>query len=186
MGRPKLLLPWGATTVLGRLVEQWREMGARQITVVSASADAPLNAELDRLGIVPEHRVINPEPGRGMFSSIQCAARWNQWEPILTHIAIALGDQPHLASGTLRSVVRFASAHPEMICQPSHEERARHPVFVSKAAFQSLAETSARTLKEFLAQRRSEVRLIECKDPGLDFDMDTPADYERAQKLFFR
>ena len=185
MGRPKLLLPWGETTVLGRLVGQWRETGAAQIVVVSAPGDANLNAELDRLGIPGGHRIVNPEPARGMFSSIQCAARWEHWKPALTHIAIALGDQPHLASATLCIVAQLAALHPGMICQPSREARARHPVFVPKAAFESLVATHSTTLKEFLMDHVSQRQLVECDDAGLDFDMDTPADYEKAHQYSF-
>ena len=41
MGRPKLLLPWGDTTVIGHLIANWQTVGARQITVVVAD-DHPL------------------------------------------------------------------------------------------------------------------------------------------------
>ena len=34
MGRPKLLLPWRDTTVIGAILRQWRELGAAQIAVV--------------------------------------------------------------------------------------------------------------------------------------------------------
>ena len=36
MGRPKLLLPWGGTSVLGHLIRQWEALGAKQIAVVCA------------------------------------------------------------------------------------------------------------------------------------------------------
>lgn len=49
MGRPKLLLPWGETSVLGHLIRQWRALGAKQIAVVCAPGDRPIQAELDRL-----------------------------------------------------------------------------------------------------------------------------------------
>jgi molybdenum cofactor cytidylyltransferase len=78
MGRPKLLLPWGGTTVLGHLIAQWRALQAGQITVVCA-ADGPVPAELDRLAFAAENRIVNPHPEQGMFSSIQCAARWPGW-----------------------------------------------------------------------------------------------------------
>ena len=39
MGRPKLLLPWGETSVLGHLIKQWQALGARQIAVVCAPGD---------------------------------------------------------------------------------------------------------------------------------------------------
>src|SRR6516225_5725334 len=87
MGRPKLLLPWGETSVLGHLAGQWRGLGAGQVTVVCAGGDDTLAAELDRLEFSAENRIVNPEPTRGMFSSIQCAALWSGWRHELTHWA---------------------------------------------------------------------------------------------------
>src|SRR5437867_7882275 len=102
MGRPKMLLPWQATTVLGHQIDLWNQAGAAQIALVVAADDAAMVSELERLGFAGKKRIVNPEPDRGMFSSIQCAASWTGWEGRLSHIAIALGDQPHLRLATLR------------------------------------------------------------------------------------
>src|SRR5689334_21433753 len=96
MGKPKMLLPWRKTTVLGHLIEVWGELAAQQIAVVYAKADGALEAELDRVAFPNANRIINPEATRGMFSSIQCAAQWRGWNVNITHWAIVLGDQPHL------------------------------------------------------------------------------------------
>jgi len=34
MGRPKLLLPWHGTTILGHLIQQWKRLSVEQIAVV--------------------------------------------------------------------------------------------------------------------------------------------------------
>ncbi len=184
MGRPKLLLPWGQTSVLGHLIEQWRALGVTQIAVVCAPANQPLLTELDRLGFPAHNRIINPAPQRGMFSSIQCAAQWPGWEPPLTHWAIVLGDQPHLSPETLRRVLAFSAAHPRKVCQPARGGHGRHPVLLPKAAFRQLAGTRARTLKGFLAARPRLLARCELDDPGLDVDIDRPGDYRKA--LLFR
>src|SRR5205823_9731144 len=128
MGKPKLLLPWGVTSVLGHLIGQWKAMRAGQIATVWASGDQAVSAELDRLDFPRVHRVVNPTPERGMFSSIQCAARWGGWNAELTHWTIALGDQPHLRPDTLRALLHFAGAQSNQVCQPSPRGRPRHPV----------------------------------------------------------
>ncbi len=69
MGRAKLLLPWGDTTIIGQIIRQWRELGIGQITVVLRPNDVPLNAELDHLDLPKADRIENPQPERGMFSS---------------------------------------------------------------------------------------------------------------------
>jgi molybdenum cofactor cytidylyltransferase len=182
MGRPKLLLPWGGTSVLGHLVAQWVAAGAGQIAVVCAAGDRAIEVELDRLAFPPAHRIVNPAPERGMFSSIQCAARWPAWQSGLTHFAIVLGDQPHLRQTTLEALVRFATAHPAQICQPSRAGRPRHPVFLPRTAFVELGDSRALHLKEFLASFQTAACQVD--DPGLDLDLDSPADYEKGLSLF--
>src|SRR5438094_8718530 len=103
MGKPKLVLPWGKTSVLGHLIEQWQQAGG-QIAVVHAAGDQAMDAELDRLDFPVADRIVNPQPERGMFSSIQCASAWGGWNSALTHWIIVLGDQPHLRPESLREL----------------------------------------------------------------------------------
>jgi len=181
MGRPKLLLPWGKTTVLGHLIEQWSKLHARQIGVVCAAGAPPVQDELNRLGFPRKDRIVNPAPERGMFSSIQCAAAWEGWNPGLTHWIITLGDQPHLRPETLRALLEFGAAHPGKICQPRRSGRRRHPVLLPKSELVALAKSPVADLKRFLESQAEEPAGFEADDPGLDFDLDEPADYERLK-----
>ncbi|MDB6023320.1 MAG: uncharacterized protein JWQ04_3177, partial [Pedosphaera sp.] len=184
MGRPKMLLSWGENTVLGHLIELWSQLPTEQVVVVCAKADSGIRSELDRLHFTPENRVVNLDPARGMFSSVQCAARWKGWHPTLTHWAVALGDQPHLQPATLQSLVGFAKQHPEKICQPSRSGHPRHPVLFPRSPFKTLARSRSKTLKDFLEKDSAITRVIELNDAGLDHDLDHPSDYEAALKLF--
>lgn len=179
MGRPKLLLPWRDTTVIGELLAQWQAIGAGQIVIVLRPADAALAAELDRVNFPPAGRIENPQPERGMFSSIVCAANWNGWQPELSHWAIVLGDQPHLQAETLRLLLEFSAQNRAMICQPLFGGRTRHPVILPRPAFVELKNTGAATLKDFL--KLTTVPHVQCSvaDAGLSLDMDTPEDYKR-------
>jgi molybdenum cofactor cytidylyltransferase len=181
MGQPKLLLPWGGATVLGHLLEQWKRLGVEQIAVVCAAGDAALKKELDRLEFPIAARIHNPEPERGMFSSIQCAAAWPGWNPALTHLAIVLGDQPHLRQKTLRAVLDFSAAHPQKVCSPRQHGHRHHPVLLPRTAFEHLPGSGAANLREFLLG--CEEAHCDLEDPGLDLDIDHPKDYEKALKL---
>jgi molybdenum cofactor cytidylyltransferase len=178
MGRPKLLLSWGETSVLGHLITQWQALEADQITVVYAADDSVIPAELDRLGFPRQDRIANPKADNGMFSSIVCAARWPDWQASLTHWAIVLGDQPHLRRETLQQLVRFAAEHPTQVCQPIRNGRRGHPVVLPNDVFLELAKSRSADLKNFLLLR--EVASCECDDPGLDLDIDRPEDYQQA------
>ena len=206
MGRPKLLLPWGGTTVIGRLVAQWRELGAGQIAVVRRAEDAALVAELDRLdlpksvsenpetgnlqagslrsgsggsSLPPVDQIINPQPERGMFSSIVCAAGWDGWRGEISNWAIVLGDQPHIQTGTLRLFLAWSAQNREAICQPVSGGHRAHPVILPRPALASLKSTPAGTLKDFL--NLATCPNVQCviNDPGLTLDLDTPEDYKR-------
>ena len=181
MGSPKLLLPWHDTTVIGAIFRQWRELGAAQIAVVQRPNDAPLAAELDRLDFPANDRIENQRPERGMFSSIVCAANWPGWKLEIASWAIALGDQSHLNSDTLRQLLAFHSAHAGAICQPEFEGHTRHPVILTRAAFEQLKCSRAATLKEFL--KLTSLPRVQClmADAGLSLDMDTPEDYKQLK-----
>jgi len=183
MGQPKLLLPWGGTSVLGHLIEQWQALRANQIAVVCAPRNLAIQAELDRLGFPSKGRIHNSTPERGMFSSIRCAAQWPGWQKALTHWAIVLGDQPHLRPQTLRRVLDFSAAHPARICQPARRGHGRHPVLLPQTLFRELADSTAATLKEFLAARPRQLALCKVDDPGLEVDIDRPEDYGKAVAL---
>ena len=181
MGRPKLLMPWRDTTVIGHLIAQWRELGSAQIAIVLRPDDSALAAELDRLHFPKSDRIENARPERGMFSSIVCAADWAGWKPEISSWAIALGDQPHLRTETLRALLDFHSAHADAICQPEFGGHARHPVILPRKVFDTLKNSRADSLKDFL-------KLVPCRsvqhvinDPGLTLDLDTPEDYKQAR-----
>jgi molybdenum cofactor cytidylyltransferase len=184
MGRPKLLLPWGETTVLGHLITSWSRLPMEQVAVVCALGDAAIQAEMDRLEFPVEQRIANPNPSRGMFSSIQCAAQWRGWKTSVTHWSVVLGDQPHLRTETLRAVADFAARNPANICQAARNGHGRHPVFFPKDMFMALAHTNAETLKHFLQSRATEVKLLESDDAELDLDLDHPGDYEKGVREF--
>jgi molybdenum cofactor cytidylyltransferase len=183
MGRPKLLMPWGETSVVRFLIHQWQALSANQIVVVAAAGDDALQRELICDGCPATNLVVNREPARGMFSSIQCAARWNGWNPEISHWIVALGDQPQLARTTLRTLLDQAAAFPDCIWQPEHEGHPAHPVMLPASFFQELASTTDSDLKTFLQMRQDQVKLMRCADEGLGVDIDYPADYARAWKI---
>jgi molybdenum cofactor cytidylyltransferase len=183
MGRPKMLLPWADSTVIGHQIEQWKKHPTSQIAVVCPPETHPLLDELDRLSFPIQDRITNAHPEQGMFSSIQAAARWPGWKDEISHWVISLGDQPHLANETRFRLIRAAIQEPDRIWQPALSGRATHPVVVPARVFRQLADSRADNLKTFLHSQVDAVKLCYCEDPGLGLDMDTPGDYETLRLL---
>lgn len=184
MGRPKLLLPWGKTSILGHLLGRWWTLGAEQIAVVCGAGDSALQTKLDRQNFPLDQRIVNPNPEHGMFSSIQCAARWTGWKPKLTHWAITLGDQPQVREETLRALLDSVRANENKICQPRRSGHGRHPVALPRFVFNALKNSSAENLKQFLQKYSADSTGFESDDAGLDLDLDTPEDYQQAVAEF--
>ena len=185
MGRNKLLLPWRGTTVIGQIIAQWRQLGAAHIAVVLRENDFALATELEALDFPKANRITNPQPERGMWSSVVCAAAWNGWPPDISHWAIVLGDQPHLKFETLRALLDFAGQNPGAVCQPEFGERERHPVVLPRNIFLALKKSHATTLKHFLESSDCPRRLCAVADAGVEFDLDTPEDFARLTAAEF-
>jgi CTP:molybdopterin cytidylyltransferase MocA len=157
-------------------------LGAGQIAVVCRPNDPALLGELDRLKFPAQNRIENPQPERGMFSSIRCAANWEGWQRGLVGWVIVLGDQPHLRLETLEILLQTFAQTPQAICQPEFGGCGRHPVILPRAAFAGLRDSRAETLKEFLNQTALPLNKCSIPDPGLALDLDSPQDYEWALK----
>ena len=184
MGAPKMLLPWKGTTILGHLLDQWSKLAAAQIAIVHSKTDAVIAAELDRLQFPAANRIWNPVPEEGMFGSILCAAQWGGWQHALSHWVIALGDQPHLDIEMLRALWACAQAQPCKICQPTFQNRPRHPVILPMEAWTRLGRApKTTTLRQFLEAERAEVCAMPHDDVGLALDIDTPEQYREALRL---
>ena len=179
-----MVLPWADTSVLGHLLEQWKNLRAAQIAVVCAAGSEAVLKELDCLGFLEANRILNPAPERGMFSSIRCAAAWSGWRPDLTHWLITLGDQPQVRAATLQALLDFGARNPDKICQPMRNERRKHPILLPRQFFAELKNTAAGDMKMFLVEHTKDLSGFESADEALDFDLDTPEDYERVRRLF--
>jgi len=184
MGKPKLLLPWANTSVLGHQLRIWQELGAEQIGVVCAPEPHPVHLELNRLQGAHTERIINAHPEHGMFSSIRSAARWEGWSRNLTHWALVLGDQPHVPLEVLQALLEFAAVHRHRVSQPARAGHPRHPVVMPAPVFLELRTCPEETLKDFLDARRDRIALCDLNHGSLDLDLDSPADYERALREF--
>src|SRR5256885_15527865 len=73
MGKPKLLLPWGETSVFGHLIGQWQALGAKQIAAVHGAGDKAIGRELDRLGFPLAQPLTKPPTGSGLVRFPQSA-----------------------------------------------------------------------------------------------------------------
>ena len=113
MGKPKLLLPWGDTSILGHLLRLYKNVNTSQVAVVCSHGDTKIISELNRLAWPENNRIFNPEVTPEMFSSVLCGFRWDGWHANVSHLAVALGDQPQIREKTIADLIAHAEGKPE-------------------------------------------------------------------------
>jgi molybdenum cofactor cytidylyltransferase len=193
MGQPKLLLPWGKTTVLGQVVSMFamglstdsvtdsrRETGY-EIIVVTGGAHTQIEELVPQLAKkYPIRAIYNSKYARGgMLSSIQVGLATLGSEP---HAAlIGLGDQPQVREETIRHICAAFIQTESPLVIPSFENRRGHPWLASRSLWpEILALPSSTTPRQFLNNYAGQIAYIEADESILQ-DLDTPEEYNRQR-----
>lgn len=191
-----MVLPWGETTVLGRMIEVYgmalkAERGTdfeaekrrveTEILVVTGGAREVVEAEAARWhGKFPVRCVHNPAyETNGMLESLQCglAELSSQVEAVL----IGPGDQPQLSLSAARAVVSAFEHSGARIVVPSHQRRRGHPWLVQRVLWaEILALRPPQTLRDFLNAQAAASLYVETDQTVLK-DLDTPEAYQREK-----
>jgi len=174
VGEQKLLLPFAASTVIGSVMAALTEAGADPIVVVAgAHAD-----EIERVLTGTRAQVVrNPDPQRGMLSSLQVGV---QALPAgVSRFLVALGDQPRLRSADVTRVLDEQTGVGKGIAIACYQGKRGHPVaFDRKYRDGILALTDTQTLRELIHAHPDDVVNVECESDGVIRDIDTREDYE--------
>jgi molybdenum cofactor cytidylyltransferase len=175
MGRPKLLLPFHGDTVVGSLVRALRAGGIPQVVLVTAPDDDALRAWAELAGV---RTAINPDPERGMLSSILAgiaalggaAELARRGEPLV----VCPADLPALQASTVATVL--AGRFP--LAVPIYRGRRGHPLVVSPGLIPEIETLDLDVgLRELLERHPDRLCTIEVDDPGAVRDIDTPDEY---------
>jgi molybdenum cofactor cytidylyltransferase len=169
-GGAKLLARAGDDVMLDRTLRSLLDGGVDRV-VVAVAAGADLDAS--RLLADPRvRRVVNPDPSRGMFSSIQVALAGADGDPLV----VLPADMPFVSPTTVEAVVT-ACAREGRIVVPVRGHRRGHPVaFPASLRAAILREPPESTLKAALAATGAAWTELRVDDPGVLRDVDTPAD----------
>jgi molybdenum cofactor cytidylyltransferase len=169
-GGAKLVADVGGIPLLGRTLACLLEGGVDRIVVVLPPAGI-----FDAIGLLADSRVavaVNPDPSRGMFSSIQTGFAAAEGDPIL----VLPGDMPFVATETVAAVLA-ASARLGGLVVPRHDGRRGHPIALAGHVRSAvLAAPPGTTLSELLRGLPIERHEIDVVDPGILRDVDVRGD----------
>ncbi len=176
MRREKILLRFGASTVLEAVLDKLAGAGVVEVVVVLRRDLAPA-AELARRHHA--HVVFNERPDESMLVSMRLGL--DALSDGVDAFFFWPCDHPAVAPPTLQALAAAADRLHAVI--PRHHGRRGHPVVVGadlRAAIASIPEGQG--LRHLWRMRPEAVREIDVEDPGILVDLDTPEDYDRLMK----
>lgn len=185
MGRPKLLLPFRGTSLVGAVVEALRQAGAGPIVLVAAAERQDLLDWARETGLVA---AVNPDPERGMLSSIRegiaalggAATLARAGEVLL----VCPADLPALRAATVVELLRRQAEARSPLAVPVFRGKRGHPLAIAPALIPEIETLDLGIgLRQLLDRHAAEVLEVEVGDEGAVEDVDTPEDYARLGGL---
>jgi molybdenum cofactor cytidylyltransferase len=166
-GGGKLLARLAGRPILQHVLDRLAEAGVSEVVVVLGRDAAEVERAIDWRA---ERRVVNPDPGRGLSSSLQLGMAALGDDP--GGVLIALGDQPLVTAETIRALLDAPVDPGRPVVVPVHpDDPGRNPVFVRRAGFGLAAEAAGdRGLGPVLALHPEAVQDVPISGDNPDVD----------------
>jgi molybdenum cofactor cytidylyltransferase len=173
MGTPKALLRYQDETFLDRLIRVLSTVCETVVVVLGHDAD------IIRAGVKQYPNVkftFNPDPERGMLSSLQCGLRIVPLEA--EAIFFTPVDHPNIAASTVQALAQAFATHPAPVTVPAYRGHRGHPVCITRALAEELLELPvAAQAADVIHRHAANRQLVEVEDPGVVADIDDPDAY---------
>lgn len=177
-GGKKLLAPVDGEPLLDHTIRSLLEGGVSEvIVVVGTDARSELERDVNAMNDPRVRPVENPDPSRGMFSSIQAGVATANGDALV----VLPGDMPFVRPETVRAVLARYRERPAIV-SPRYKGKRGHPVVMPLSLRDEIAATApTANLHEVIKHHQDERVDLEVDDPGVVRDVDIPADLEQPQ-----
>jgi molybdenum cofactor cytidylyltransferase len=174
MGQPKMLLTWGTTTVIRKVVETVFCGEIEDILIVTGGLHAEIEIALRGL---PVQFKMNQDFANGeMLTSVQVGL--NALVKDAQAALIVLGDQPQIQADVVRLIADRYQATQHPIIVPSYQMHRGHPWLVDRTYWKRILELEKPdTLREFLNTYNTTIDYIPVETRTVLQDLDTQEDY---------
>src|SRR5437016_13558961 len=172
-GGKKLLTPIDGEPLLDHTIEALLDGGVAEVIVV-VGRDARVELELDVNAMLdPRVRAVeNPDPSRGMFSSIQEGVAQAQGDAIL----VLPGDMPFVSPDTVRAVIAAYERKPAIV-SPRYRGKRGHPVALPSSLRDEIRAADPWATLHDVIHAHTDLRVdVDVDDPGVIRDVDRQED----------
>ncbi|MFN7087915.1 MAG: NTP transferase domain-containing protein [Burkholderiales bacterium] len=169
-GGDKLLYPLEDGVAIGAHAARNLIAAGLEVVAVVKAGDFPLYDMFEQEGCSV---TFFPHADRGMGASlahgVQSARNADGW-------VVALGDMPRIQPDTIRLVAQALTDGAEIVA-PAYRGERGHPVgFGARFRDELMALSGDRGARALLERHREAIRLIECDDAGVLYDIDRRSD----------
>jgi molybdenum cofactor cytidylyltransferase len=176
MGQQKMLMPWGQTTVIEKVIRTLLNAEVNDIHLVTGENQAALKETLSGFDI---RYIYNRDFANGeMLTSVQAGLEslGDESEAAL----IVLGDQPQIKEEVVQEIVdRYASTYHKIIV-PSYKMHRGHPWLLEKSYWKEIRSLKVpATMRNFLDAHTEMIDYLIIDSESVIQDLDTQADYSR-------
>jgi molybdenum cofactor cytidylyltransferase len=187
MGQPKLLLPWGASTVIEHVLAAWSASRVDHVVVVVDPADRELARRCAACGV---EVVVPDEAPAEMKDSVMLGLRWAEhYQPDARDAwLVAPADMPGLKSEIINLLVdahgaALARGEKPCIRAARYSGRRGHPVLFPWPLAAEVARLGPDEGLDALVARRG-LEHLDVPAGQIPEDFDTPEEYARLRARF--
>ncbi len=173
MGQPKMLMPWGKSTILQTVISTYQAAGIEDILVVTGG----MRTQVEALVGKSAQTIFNKNYKNGeMLSSIQTGLAAKKYEARAA--LICLGDQPQVEARSVQRILREYKETNAALIVPSYQKHRGHPWLVARELWDEILSMHApQTLRDFLNRHAKDIHYVEIDSPTILQDIDTQEDY---------
>jgi len=178
MGRPKLILPWGETTIIGQVVHVLLESGINDIVIVAGAYKGEVEKALNNFPVRFAHNPKSTSDEMTRSLQIGLEAINENTDAVL----VVLGDQPQIEIKVLEKLIDSYCQSAKKLVFPSYQKRRGHPWIVDRSLWSEILILSwPDTLRGFVNEHANEIDYVVVERDTILRDIDTPEEYSRQR-----
>ena len=177
MGKPKLLLPLGDGTILGRTIDNLLSSDVDEVIVV-LGANA---GEIEKaMAVKPAKIILNPDYRRGMSTSLIAGLR--RVSRKAQRVMVALSDQPLIDKKIYNRLIRASLDTDRGIVVPVHKARRGNPIIFNIGYKEELLQLKGDVGgREVLSRHPDDVLEVAVDSEGIYININTMANYNELR-----
>ncbi|WP_149303072.1 nucleotidyltransferase family protein [Pareuzebyella sediminis] len=181
MGRPKQLLPWKDTTLLGTILKKSKLSCPTEIVVVLGAYAERIKSEIEKDEYI---LLVNKNWESGLGGSLAFGiTHILENRKGLDGVLVLLGDQPFVDEDFIETMIKTFYENEKGIVATSYGKKVGVPALFSRDYFNELIGLEGDSGAKFLLQEYED-DIIPLTAGTVTLDIDTPQDYEQLKSRY--